>query len=107
VHPNTTYGFSGYYKNGEFDGAGGPHFALQDFYDGTTFFESEVLKQAPDWKQVTSRFTTGPQTNLIVLRIRRLPESSPIRGKLWISDFRLSPAPPAEGADSRAAEGKP
>ena len=108
VHPDTTYEFSCYYKNGEFDGAGGPHFALQDFYDGTTFFESEVLKQAPDWKQVTSTFTTGSQTNLIALRIRRLPESSPIRGKVWISDFRLSVAPHSEGESkaSRTAQGK-
>jgi hypothetical protein len=108
VRPNTTYEFSGYYKNGDFDGAGGPHLALQDFYEGTTFFESEVLKQAPDWRQVSSTFTTGAQTNLIALRIRRLPESSPIRGKLWISDFRLSVAPHSEGGskDSGTAEGK-
>ena len=105
VHPNTTYDFSGYYKNGDFDGAGGPHFALQDFYDGTTFFESEVLKEAPDWKQVASTFTTGPQTNLIVLRIRRLPESSPIRGKLWVSDFRLSVAEHSEDESKDSGTG--
>jgi tetratricopeptide (TPR) repeat protein len=97
VHPNTTYEFSAYYKNAEIEGAGGPHFALQDLYDGTTFFQSEVLKEAPDWRQVSGRFTTVAETKLLVLRIRRLPESSPIRGKLWLSDFRLTLAPQAEG----------
>jgi tetratricopeptide (TPR) repeat protein len=97
VHPNTTYEFSAYYKNGEIDGAGGPHFALQDLYDGTTFFQSEVLKEAPDWKQVSGTFTTVAETKLLVLRIRRLPEASAIRGKLWVSDFRLTVAPHAEG----------
>ena len=28
---------------------------------------------------------------LVVLHVRRLPEGSPIRGKLWVDDFRLAP----------------
>ena len=32
VQPNTTYEFSAYYKSGEFEGAGGPHFTIQDAY---------------------------------------------------------------------------
>ncbi len=106
VHPNTAYDFTAYYKNGEIDGAGGPHLALQDLYDGTTFFESEVLKEAPEWKQVSGRFTTLAQTKLLVLRIRRLPESSPIRGKLWVSDFRLTVAPLADAEPKASAAGR-
>lgn len=102
VRPNTTYEFSAYYKNGEIDGAGGLHVALQDFYDGTTFFQSDVLKEAPDWKQISGTFTTLAQTNLLVLRIRRLPEASPIRGKLWVSDFKLSVAARQERTASSA-----
>ena len=30
VEPNTAYDFTGYYKNGEIEGAGAPHFVLQD-----------------------------------------------------------------------------
>ena len=32
VQPNTSYDFSAYYKNGEIEGAGGPHFTIQDVY---------------------------------------------------------------------------
>jgi hypothetical protein len=28
-----------------------------------------------------------------VLHVRRIPEGSPIRGKLWVDDFRLAPKP--------------
>ena len=30
VQPGTTYEFSAYYKSGDFEGAGGPHFTIQD-----------------------------------------------------------------------------
>ena len=89
VQPGTTYEFSGYYKNGELEGAGGPHFALQDVYTGQTYFLSEELKDGAFWKSVVGEFTTGPQTNLLVLRVQRIPAGNPIRGKLWIDDFRL------------------
>ena len=94
VQPNTSYDFSAYYKNGEIEGAGGPHFTLQDAYDPTVFYDSDELKEAGFWKSATGEFTTGPNTKLLVLHVRRLPEGSPIRGKLWIDDFRLVPKRP-------------
>ena len=38
-------------------------------------------------------FTTGPDCKLVVLHVRRLPERSPIRGKLWIDDLHLTRKP--------------
>jgi tetratricopeptide (TPR) repeat protein len=90
VQPNSTYEFTGYYKTGEFDGAGGPHFTLQDMYNQTVYYESDELKDAGFWKSATGEFTTGPDCRLLVLHIRRLPEGSPIRGKLWVGDFHLT-----------------
>ena len=89
VQPNTTYDFSAYYKNGGLEGAGGPHYTLQDFYTGVVAFDSDELRDAGFWKSVTGEFTTGADTRLLLLHVRRLPEGSPIRGKLWIDDFRL------------------
>jgi hypothetical protein len=89
VQPDTTYKFTGHYKNGNLEGAGGPHFALQDFYSGRPYFESEELKDGAFWKSVVGEFTTGPETSLLLLHVPRLPAGSPIRGKLWIDDFRL------------------
>ena len=97
VEPNTTYEFSGYYKNSDLEGAGGPHFALQDVYTAQTYFLSEELKEGTFWKSVIGEFTTGPATNLLVLRVQRIPAGSPIRGKLWIGDFRLVEKPEPGG----------
>ncbi len=89
VQPNTTYQFSAYYKNGDFEGAGGPHFTIQDAYTRAILYDSDELKEAGFWKSAGGEFTTGDDCKLLVLHIRRLPEGSPIRGKLWVDDFRL------------------
>ncbi len=89
VQPNTTYQFSAYYKNGEIEGAGGPHFTIQDVFTRAVLYDSDELKEAGFWKSATGEFTTGDDCRLLVLHVRRLPEGSPIRGKLWVDDFRL------------------
>ncbi len=90
AQPNTTYEFSAYYKNGDMEGAGGPHFTVQDMYSQAVYYESDELKDAGFWTSVQGEFTTGPQCKLLVLHIRRLPAGSPMRGKLWVDDFRLA-----------------
>jgi tetratricopeptide (TPR) repeat protein len=90
VQPSTTYDFTAYYKTGDFDGAGGPHFTVQDMYSQAIYYESEELKDAEFWKSATGEFTTGPDCKLVVLHIRRLPAGSPMRGKLWVDDFHIT-----------------
>ncbi len=55
VQPNTTYDFTAYYKNGEIEGAGGPHFTIQDMYTQAVYYESDELKDAGFWKSVERR----------------------------------------------------
>jgi len=93
VQPNTTYDFTAYYKNAEMEGAGGPHFTIQDMYSQAIYYESEELKDAGFWKSANGEFTTAPDCRLIVLHIRRLPAGSPMRGKLWVNDFHLTKKP--------------
>jgi len=95
VQPNTTYDFSAYYKNGEqMEGAGGPHLTIQDMYTQAVYYDSDELKDAGGfWKSLDGEFTTPPDCKLVVLHVRRIPEGSPIRGKLWVDDFRLTPKP--------------
>lgn len=90
VQPDTTYQFSAYYKNGEIEGAGGPHFTIQDAYTKAVLYDSDELKEAGFWKSATGEFTTASDCKLLILHVRRLPEGSPIRGKLWVDDFRLA-----------------
>ena len=89
VQPSTLYEFSAYYKNGELEGAGGPHFTIQDAYTQAVLYDSDELKEAGFWKSATGEFTTGADCKLVLLHVRRLPEGSPIRGKLWVDDFHL------------------
>jgi hypothetical protein len=93
VQPNTTYEFTGYYKNNEMAGAGGPHFTIQDQYSLQIYYESEELKDAGFWKSAYGQFTTSSECRLVALHIRRLPAGSPIRGKLWIDDFHVTRKP--------------
>jgi hypothetical protein len=89
VQPDTRYEFSAYYKIGGLEGAGAPHLTIQDAYTQTIVYDSDELKEAGFWKSATGEFTTGADTTLLDLHVRRLPAGSPIRGKLWVDDFRL------------------
>jgi hypothetical protein len=89
VDPSTGYVFSGYYKAAEMDGAGAAKFAIQDVYSGANLFMSADLRDAESWTSVNGRFTTGPETHLIVLRVARVPADRPIRGTLWIDSLKL------------------
>jgi len=104
VHGNTTYDFSAYYKSADFEGAGGPEIVLRDAYTGAPLYASNPLTDADFWKEAHSRITTPASTRLLTLAIERFPANSPIRGKLWLNDFQLSPedSSDAESDDSEA-----
>ncbi len=91
VRGATAYDFTAYYKSSAFEGAGGPQIVLRDLYTGEPVFTSDPLNDADFWKAVHSRFTTPASTALLVLKIERIPPGSPMRGKIWLDDFQLSP----------------
>jgi tetratricopeptide (TPR) repeat protein len=91
VEPNTKYEFSAYFKSENLEGAGGPRFLFEDRFTSANYFASDELKDAGFWKQVRGTFDTGPDTNLLTLRIQRVPARSAIRGKLWIDGVHLTP----------------
>jgi tetratricopeptide (TPR) repeat protein len=89
VQPNTVYRFSGYFKADNLEGVGGPRFVVQDSYSQDFLFSSDDFTNADYWRQVNGKFTTGPATKLIVVRVQRNPPGSPIKGKVWIDDLRI------------------
>ncbi len=91
VHGGASYEFSAYYKSADFEGAGGPEIVLRDAYTGAPIYTSDTLKDADFWKEVHSQVTVPNSTTLLTLSIERFPAGSPIRGKLWLDDFELSP----------------
>jgi hypothetical protein len=90
VKPNTEYEFSAYFQSEGIQGAGGPRFLLEDHFTRAKYFASEELKDANIWKQVEGKFSTGLDTELLVLRIQRVPAGNAIRGKLWIAGVHLA-----------------
>src|SRR5216683_3004381 len=107
VRGATTYNFSAYYKSADFEGAGGPKIVLRDAYTGAQLYASDPLTDADFWKEVHSKITTPGSTTLLVLAIERFSAGSPIRGKLWLGDFELSPENfPDDSHDNSARQSK-
>lgn len=96
VSPSTAYDFSAYFRSQGMEGVGGPRFVIQDLYTQNTFFAGEELIDVDFWKQAQGTFTTAADTKAVVLRVQRWPEGKPLKGKLWIDDFRLMAAKPRE-----------
>jgi len=100
VRGASSYDFSAYYKSADFEGAGGPQITLRDAYTGALLYASDPLNDADFWKEVHSKVTTPEATTLLMLTIERFPANSPIRGKLWLDDFQLSPDNSSDNPDS-------
>lgn len=105
VRAATTYDFSAYYKSADFEGAGGPQIVLRDAYTGARLFTSDPLNDSDFWKEVHFKVTTPNSTTLLSLAIARFPAGSPIRGKLWLGDFELSPTEASDSESSDADSG--
>jgi hypothetical protein len=105
VRGPSIYDFSAYYKSADFEGAGGAEIVLRDAYTGAILFASDPLNNADFWKEVHSKVTIPGSTTLLRLAIERFPAGSPIRGKLWLDDFELSPEDSADDspADSNSS----
>ena len=89
VKPNTDYEFRAEYKTEEIESASGPRFAIADAYTNASYILTDDLLGSNPWRLQEARFQTGPNTNLVLLRIVRQPAAPLIRGKLWIDDLRL------------------
>jgi tetratricopeptide (TPR) repeat protein len=59
VQPNTPYDFSAYYKNGDLEGAGGPHLVIQDPYSRATYYDSDELRDAGFWREARCVASSG------------------------------------------------
>jgi tetratricopeptide (TPR) repeat protein len=107
VRGATIYDFSAYYKSADFEGAGGPQIVLRDAYTGAPLYASDPLNDADFWKEVHSKVTTPDSTTLLVLAIERFPSGSPIRGKLWLNNFELSPGDSHDDSPNDSPDNSP
>jgi hypothetical protein len=89
VKPHTDYAFSAESRTEDIESASGPRFAVADAYTNASYVLTDDLLGTNPWRVQHARFQTGPNTNLILLKIVRQPAGPLIRGKLWIDDLRL------------------
>jgi tetratricopeptide (TPR) repeat protein len=89
VKPDTDYEFSAEYRSEDIESASGPRFAIADAYTSSSYVLTDDVLGTNPWRSQQARFHTGPNTNLLFLKIIRQPAGPLIRGKLWIDDFRL------------------
>ena len=89
VRPSTAYEFSAESRTVDIDTASGPRFALLDAYTNSSYVLTDDTLGTTPWRRQQARFRTGPNTNLLLLKIVRDPAAPLIRGKLWIDDVKL------------------
>jgi tetratricopeptide (TPR) repeat protein len=75
----------------------GPRLEVYDAYNPAALDKlTEDLTGSTDaWTPLLLDFVTGPKTELLVVRLRRLPSKkldNLISGKVWLDDVRLTPA---------------
>jgi Flp pilus assembly protein TadD len=89
VKPNTEYEFSAEYRTEELETASGPRFSITDPYTGAPYVLTDEILGTNPWRLQHAEFHTGPNTNLVLLKIVRQPADLLIRGELWIDDLKL------------------
>ncbi len=92
ITPNTAYEFSTDFQAKDIEGAGGVRLIVQDAYDGSMLFASNDLANSDGWKQIRGTFTTPANSNLLIVRLQRVPAGDVIKGNLWIDNVRLTKA---------------
>ncbi|MGC1450891.1 MAG: carbohydrate binding domain-containing protein [Candidatus Sulfotelmatobacter sp.] len=89
VKTDTDYEFSAESRTQDIDSASGPRFVIVDAYTNSSYVLTDDLLGTNPWHKQQAQFHTGPNTNLLFLKVIRQPAAPLIRGKLWIDDVRL------------------
>jgi len=91
VRRNTHYRFSAFVMTADLETVSPPRFALYGLGHSQLYLLTDGVTHAPDWQELRGEFTTGPQDDLLLVRIARVPSQRQIRGTIWIDDVKLVP----------------
>jgi len=103
VEPDARYRLSFWFKTDELKSAAPPiaFVAVVAAPDAALASSPPAPGGTNDWQQVSFEFTTGPQTEAVLVRLARAgcPDGvCPIFGKIWYDDFNLERAGGRTGA---------
>jgi len=95
VSPRQTYHLRAFLKSEGITTDSGPRLEVYDAYDAAAFNKStdDLTGTTDGWSSLLLDFATGPKTQLIVVRLLRLPSKkfdNLIAGKVWLDDVQLT-----------------
>jgi tetratricopeptide (TPR) repeat protein len=95
VEPGTRYRFAAYLRTEEISTDSGIRFWISDpHHTGVVDLLTQDLVGTHPWSLLETAVTTGPQTRVLAIWLRRLPSrkfDNKLRGTVWIDDVSLTP----------------
>lgn len=91
VRGNTHYRFSAFVMTEDLETVSPPRFAIYGVSRNQQYLLTDGVTRAPGWQELQGEFTTGPQHDLLLVRIARVPSQRQIRGTVWVDDVKLVP----------------
>jgi tetratricopeptide (TPR) repeat protein len=97
VEPDAKYRFTAYARAEKITTDSGPRFAIYDAIDTSALsVATPNMTGTFSWEGQQVEFTTGPETRLLTIQVRRPPSQkldNEIAGNLWIDDVELVQIP--------------
>jgi len=93
VRGDTHYQFTGYMMAEDLETVSPPRFSLLGLRGNQSYVLTEGVTDTTGWQKFEGEFTTGPEDDLLLLRVVRTPSQRLIRGKVWVDDVQLTPTP--------------
>jgi len=93
VQANTRYEFSGFMLAEDLETVSPPQFSLLGLRANRNYLLTDGVSAGPGWQQLAGEFTTGPEEDLLLLRVVRSSRQRLIRGKIWVDDLTLVAKP--------------
>ncbi|MGH9602333.1 MAG: carbohydrate binding domain-containing protein [Terriglobales bacterium] len=92
VQPSTAYRLIAFVKCDRLESVNGPRLQIAEAGTGASLLLSDEISGSEPWRSVRGEFTTGPQTQVVILRVVRTPMWGQVRGTLWLDDLIIEPA---------------
>ena len=98
VSPGQSYHLQALMRTEEITTDSGPRLEVYDAYHSPVLdkLTDDLTSTSDAWTTLLLDFVTGPKTEMLVVRLRRLPSKkidNLIAGRVWLDDVRLTPAP--------------
>jgi hypothetical protein len=95
VAPSQSYHFHAMMRTDQITTESGPRFWISDPNHGGVNVLTDNFTGTHSWTSVNADFTTGPQTQFVIVRLVRSPSrlfDNQLGGTVWIADVALVPA---------------